>query len=512
MQQEMEWNRKLLKKNSWQALFGKGVRSWFALVCVCFLFSFIGSADSSASAFITPIDELLGLAPENPGSNVELLKTYILEEEWVDSVPLLSQDIIISGINLLSQKFSWLINLLAANSAYFARNATEVWVYLLLAAAFRGIVHLFIQNALVIGKYRYVIEQRFQKQTSIRRVLAPFHRKYLFNIIRVMFRYNLQLMLWNLTIVGGFYKSYQYRMIPYLLAANPALSFRDALAMSKAMTKGYKWKMFLLDLSLWYLWLVKLIPGASILVAVPYEAAKDTEVFLLLRNHHCPKAYTNCLCEQALYAPACWEQEAEAMSISPAFCLPDIITKDEDNQKTQPYRLTDLIFLFFLFCLMGWLWEVGLHLVQEHALVNRGSMYGPWLPIYGTGGVLCILLLSRYKDKPLKTFVLIMLLAGLLEFATSWGLDYFLNASYWNYDDWFANLNGRICLAGLLAFAIGGSFAIYIAGPYLKRALLHVPAKVRNIICMILCGLFLADLICCALFGFNSGAGIGSTY
>ena len=233
----MEWNRKLLKKNSRQAVFGKGVRSWFALVCVCFLFSFIGSTDNSARAFIAPIDELLGLAPENPGSNVELLKEYILEESWVNSSPLLSQEAVLTGINLLSQKFSWLINLLAANSAYFARNATEVWVYLLLAAFLNIMLRFFLQNAFIIGKCRYVMEQRFQKQTPFRRIIAPFHRKYLFNIIWVMFRYNLQLMLWGLTIAGGFYKTYQYRMIPYLLAENPSMSFKKALSMSRDMTK-----------------------------------------------------------------------------------------------------------------------------------------------------------------------------------------------------------------------------------------------------------------------------------
>ncbi len=508
----MEWNRKLLKNNIRKAVFGKGAWSWLALVCVCFLFSFIGSADSNAAGFISPIDEMLGLAPENPGSNVELLKEYILEEDWIDSVPLLSQDLILAGIDFLARDLSWLINLLAANSAYFARNAAEVWGYLLLAALLGALVRFFLQNALIIGKYRYVMEQRFQKRTMFRRTLAPFHRRYLPNIIWSMFRYNLRLMLWNLTIVGGFYKSYQYRMIPYLLAENPAIPFRDALSMSKAMTRGYKWKMFVLDLSLWYVWLLNFIPVAGLLIAVPYDAAKDAEIYFSLRRYHCPENYTHFLTEESFFAPACWECPQEPQRTAPVFVLTDLISKEDDNDTAFPYHITDLVFLFFLFCLVGWLWEVGLHLVQAHELVNRGSMYGPWLPIYGTGGVLCILLLGRYKSNLPKTFLLIMLVAGILEFVTSWGLDFFLNASYWNYDDWFANLNGRICLAGLLAFAIGGSFAIYIAGPYLKKALAHVPPKIKNVICIVLCTLFVADLICCLIYGMNSGVGVGSTY
>ena len=65
----------------------------------------------------------------------------------------------------------------------------------------------------------------------------------------VMFCYNVVMTLWWLTIIGGVYKYYQYRMVPYLLAENPRLKWRDAKNMSREMTRGYKWKMFLTDLS-----------------------------------------------------------------------------------------------------------------------------------------------------------------------------------------------------------------------------------------------------------------------
>ena len=61
------------------------------------------------------------------------------------------------------------------------------------------------------------------------------------------------------------------------------------------------------------------------------------------------------------------------------------------------YKLTDFIVMFFAFCLVGWLWEVGLHLVKDHVFVNRGMMYGPWIPIYGFGGVFIIFFLNRFK-------------------------------------------------------------------------------------------------------------------
>lgn len=36
----------------------------------------------------------------------------------------------------------------------------------------------------------------------------------------------------------------------------------------------------------------------------------------------------------------------------------------------------------------GWLWEVLLFLIKEKQFVNRGFLYGPWLPVYGAGAVL----------------------------------------------------------------------------------------------------------------------------
>ena len=48
------------------------------------------------------------------------------------------------------------------------------------------------------------------------------------------------------------------------------------------------------------------------------------------------------------------------------------------------YPITTLILLFFLFSFTGWVWEVICHLVEDRMFINRGVLFGPWLPIYGT--------------------------------------------------------------------------------------------------------------------------------
>ena len=36
----------------------------------------------------------------------------------------------------------------------------------------------------------------------------------------------------------------------------------------------------------------------------------------------------------------------------------------------------------------GWLWEALIFLIKEQRFVNRGFLYGPYLPVYGVGAVL----------------------------------------------------------------------------------------------------------------------------
>ncbi|WP_458458263.1 DUF975 family protein [Pseudobutyrivibrio sp.] len=56
--------------------------------------------------------------------------------------------------------------------------------------------------------------------------------------------------LWSLLlIIPGIIKGYQYSMMPYLLIDRPDLSIKECFAMSKKMTSGFKWSIFVLELS-----------------------------------------------------------------------------------------------------------------------------------------------------------------------------------------------------------------------------------------------------------------------
>lgn len=79
-------------------------------------------------------------------------------------------------------------------------------------------------------------------------------------------------LLWTLLfIIPGIIMSFAYAMTYYVAKDNPELSVIDCIRMSRAMMKGYKWKLFVLYLSFlgWAL-LCVLTAGIGFLWLVPY--------------------------------------------------------------------------------------------------------------------------------------------------------------------------------------------------------------------------------------------------
>lgn len=158
------------------------------------------------------------------------------------------------------------------------------------------------------------------------------------------------------------------------------------------------------------------------------------------------------------------------------------------------YSLSTLVLLFFLFSFVGWIWEVGYYFIQDGILVNRGVLFGPWLPIYGAGGVLILVLLKRFFDRPVILF-LIMGICGLVEYLTGWWLETFLHTRWWDYRDFVFQIQGRVCLIGLLFFGIGGLVFVYQIAPKMDNIFRKMKNSAKNILCMVLVLTFLADFL-----------------
>lgn len=161
----------------------------------------------------------------------------------------------------------------------------------------------------------------------------------------------------------------------------------------------------------------------------------------------------------------------------------------------QNYGILTCMNFFFVFSVIGWVWEVILYLVQDGILVNRGTLFGPWLPIYGVGGVIGILLIKRFADHHILTFCLFTGVCCTIEYFTSWFIEKTIGVRYWDYSGYFLNINGRICFEGALAFGLAGCAGIYILAPAVADFFKKIPRCHQVLIVCAMAVLFFVDVI-----------------
>ena len=171
------------------------------------------------------------------------------------------------------------------------------------------------------------------------------------------------------------------------------------------------------------------------------------------------------------------------------------------------YSVFSLTIMFFIFCFIGWLWEVSYHLVEAGNFVNRGTLNGPWLPIYGSGGLIVLLLLYRLRKRPIISVIVTTVLCGIIEYGTAWFLDFKFGKKWWDYTGYFLNIQGRVCAEGLMAFAIGATLMVYVLAPILDNFLTKLRLRVAVPICIIMTVLFVSDIIYSGTHP-NTGEGI----
>lgn len=139
-----------------------------------------------------------------------------------------------------------------------------------------------------------------------------------------------------------------------------------------------------------------------------------------------------------------------------------------------------LVITFLVFSFIGYLSEVVYCSVGQRHLVNRGFLYGPYLPIYGFGGLVVKICLVPLAEYPLLVFIMGMILTSIVEYIGSWGLEKLFDIKLWDYSKKFLNINGRVCLLNSTLFGIMGLVCVYFAEPRLNSYIAMIPAEVEH--------------------------------
>ncbi len=148
-------------------------------------------------------------------------------------------------------------------------------------------------------------------------------------------------------------------------------------------------------------------------------------------------------------------------------------------------------FIIFGFC--GWLWESVLYTILSGKPDNRGFLYGPICPIYGFGANIAAALFGSLVGNPFKLFFVCMISSAALEYITSFVLEKFFGARWWDYSTIPLNIHGRICLSCSIAFGLAGVILLPGAIIPIIEHVDAIPTETASVIAIILAGFLGGD-------------------
>ena len=154
------------------------------------------------------------------------------------------------------------------------------------------------------------------------------------------------------------------------------------------------------------------------------------------------------------------------------------------------------VILFFIYSVMGYLIEIiSVSITEKKLTLSRGYLIGPYLPIFGCGGLGGALFLSKYKNDIVNLFVLSVAYSCTLEYITSLVLEKIFKLRWWDYSKRKMNLNGRISLETGVAFGIFGIIIVCFIQPFLVYLISFLTKKQIIVIGIILFIILLSDFI-----------------
>lgn len=141
------------------------------------------------------------------------------------------------------------------------------------------------------------------------------------------------------------------------------------------------------------------------------------------------------------------------------------------KEQQKALDLSTLFSWFIIYSYIGWIYETTYCSLNAGKFVNRGFLYGPICPIYGATILLMILLLTGRCKNIITLFLSCALIASVLEYVVSLGMENIFGRRWWDYSDKFLNINGRICLGAAVLFGVCGVIIVRFVHPAIIRYL-----------------------------------------
>ena len=146
------------------------------------------------------------------------------------------------------------------------------------------------------------------------------------------------------------------------------------------------------------------------------------------------------------------------------------------ENKTREILVHKIIWYTIIFSIIGLIIEtIFCYLTTGIIESRKGLIWGPFCPVYGVGATILIILLERYKNNPIKLFIIGSIAGNIIEYILSYILEAIYGIRFWDYSYVDLNLNGRICIRYSVFWGMLTIVLIEVVKPYIDKIINKIP-------------------------------------
>jgi uncharacterized membrane protein len=150
-------------------------------------------------------------------------------------------------------------------------------------------------------------------------------------------------------------------------------------------------------------------------------------------------------------------------------------------------------FFFFSYCFFGWCFESTFVSIVQKEPVNRGFIKGPFLPLYGIGAIMMLLVSMPFQGRPVLVYITGCIGATILEFVTGVAMEALFKVRYWDYSHCRMNFRGYICLHSTLAWGLLTILMTGVAHRIVERFVFAIPGNILTAVTLLLTAYICGD-------------------
>lgn len=181
------------------------------------------------------------------------------------------------------------------NNDIHSTSSTVIVLIMICIMLITTLLKVFIVNPIIVGKNNFFMGIR-ENERKIGDIFLLFDKEKFIRPTMTMLLIDIFIFLWALLlIIPGIIKSYEYKMVPYILSENPYIDRKRAFELSRIMMNGQKGSAFVLDLSFigWQILSGLTLGILGILYVNPYIESTYAELYAVLRESAIQSKYTD---------------------------------------------------------------------------------------------------------------------------------------------------------------------------------------------------------------------------